>query len=115
MMRLGRYSDGCLCGAVRLTMNAAPKEPAITSIAASITAQSFPQVEIAGMNFCLPQLLAVRAQRRQDRDSCPLPDAPNQLRLSYENWVIRHEDWLPPFDVVRRCQHDCVAAAGAEP
>jgi hypothetical protein len=42
-------------------------------------------------------------------------DAPNQLRPTYELWVVRREDWLPPFDVARHYQHDRESAGRGEP
>jgi hypothetical protein len=42
-------------------------------------------------------------------------DAPNQLRPSYESWVIRREDWLPLFDVARRYQQDREGKGRSEP
>jgi hypothetical protein len=120
MMRLGRYSDGCLCGAVRLIMNAAPRESAIASIAACITVRSFPPTRAppppagAGTSASRGSPLLGRNGGEIEIDLRCL-DSPNQLRPTYENGVIRREDWLPRFDVARRCQHDCVAASGSEP
>ena len=29
-------------------------------------------------------------------------DAPDQLRPTYELWIVRRESWLPPFPLARR-------------
>jgi hypothetical protein len=42
-------------------------------------------------------------------------DAPSQLRPTYESWVIRREDWLPPFDVAGRNPRDRVGKGRSEP
>ena len=42
-------------------------------------------------------------------------DAPSQLKPTYELWVIRREDWLPPFDVARRYQQDREGKGRSEP
>ncbi len=34
------------------------------------------------------------------------PDAPDQLRPSYESWSVRRESWLPPFPLKRRYERD---------
>lgn len=42
-------------------------------------------------------------------------DAPSQWRPTYELWVIRREDWLPPFDVARRYRQDREGERRCEP
>ncbi len=42
-------------------------------------------------------------------------DAADQLRPTYESWVIRREDWLPPFDVARHYQRDREGKGRSEP
>jgi hypothetical protein len=47
--------------------------------------------------------------------SCRLPRCADQLRPTYESWVIRREDWLPPFDVARHYQRDREGKGRSEP
>ena len=42
-------------------------------------------------------------------------DAPNLVKPTYEIWVIRREDWLPPFDVARRYLKDREGTGRSEP
>jgi hypothetical protein len=30
----------------------------------------------------------------------------NEMRLTYESWIIRRESWLPPFPLTRRYDRD---------
>jgi hypothetical protein len=34
------------------------------------------------------------------------PDAPNQLKPTYELWTVRRESWLPPFPLKTRYERD---------
>jgi hypothetical protein len=42
-------------------------------------------------------------------------DAPNQLWPTYENWIIRREEWLPSFKVARHYEGDRQGKGRAEP
>jgi hypothetical protein len=42
-------------------------------------------------------------------------DAPNQLKPTYECWVIRREAWLPPFDVANRYERDRTSKGRSDP
>jgi hypothetical protein len=42
-------------------------------------------------------------------------DAPSQVKPTYENWIIRREDWLPPFDVARSYSRDREGTGRTEP
>jgi hypothetical protein len=33
-------------------------------------------------------------------------DAPDQLRPTYESWIVRRESWLPAFPLMRRYERD---------
>jgi hypothetical protein len=33
-------------------------------------------------------------------------DAPDQLKPTYESWIVRRESWLPPFPLKRRYDRD---------
>jgi hypothetical protein len=132
-MRQSRYPGGCLCGAVRLTVKAAPYRVGICHCldcrkhhgAVFHTFAAFPAdaVEIAGVtaayrnrHFC-PACGSSLFGRSGDEIEVHVGclDAPNQMRPTYENWVIRREDWLPPFNVARRHKHDREGTGHTEP
>ena len=70
-------------------------------------------MEIADAAACSSSLFGRNCNEIEIHVDCP--DAPNQLRPTYENWVIRREDWLLPFDGARRYRHDRGATGRAEP
>ncbi len=41
-------------------------------------------------------------------------DSPDQLRPTYESWIVRRESWLPPFPLTRRYDRDRDAAGRLE-
>jgi hypothetical protein len=127
------YAGGCLCGAVRLVMTGAPYRVGICHCldcrkhygAVFHTFAVFPEraVRIAGStaayrnsHFC-PACGSSLFGREGDEIEVHVGclDAPNQLRPTYESWVIRREDWLPPFDLARRYQRDREGAGRTEP
>jgi hypothetical protein len=117
-------SGGCLCGAVRIACFGTPYRVGICHCldcrkhhgAVFSSSAIFPvdAVTISGTTAayknrhfcptCGSSLFARTGDEIEVQFGCL--DAPNQLRPTYENWVIRREDWLPPFDVTRRYQHD---------
>jgi hypothetical protein len=132
-MAKDELTGGCLCGAVRMRMIGAPYRVGICHCldcrkhhgAIFHTFAVFPAktVEIAG------EVAAYRS-----RHFCPLCgsslfgrtgdeieiyvgclDAPSQVKPTYENWIIRREDWLPPFDVARRYNRDREGTGRTEP
>jgi hypothetical protein len=42
-------------------------------------------------------------------------DAPSQVTPTYELWICRRENWLPPFDVARRYERDREETGRSEP
>ncbi|MBD2000133.1 GFA family protein [Leptolyngbya sp. FACHB-541] len=42
-------------------------------------------------------------------------DTPNQVTPTYELWICRRENWLPPFNVARRYERDREGTARTEP
>ena len=127
------YQGGCLCGAVRLTARGAPYRVGVCHCldcrkhqgAVFHTFAVFPAdaVAIAGetraygnRNFC-PACGSSLFGRNGDEIEVYVGslDAPSQLRPTYENWVVRREDWLPPFDVVRRYEGDREGKGRTEP
>jgi hypothetical protein len=128
-----QYRGGCLCGAVRLEVSAEPFRVGICHCldchkhhgAAFNTFAVFPAeaVSIAGTTadyrgrcFC-PVCGSSLFARSADEIEIPAGafDTPNQVRPTYELWVCRREDWLPPFDVARRYERDREGTGRAEP
>ena len=126
-------AGGCLCGAVRIAVSGAPYRVGICHC-----------LDCRKHHGALVQHLrdlpgrCGHDQRRHggygDRHFCPACgsslfgrsgdeievhvgclDAPSRLKPTYELWVIRREDWLPPFDVARRYQRDREGQGRSEP
>jgi hypothetical protein len=119
------YTGGCFCGAVRVEIAAAPLRVGICHCldcrkrqgALFHTFAVFPanSVSVSG-----------ETREYQTRSFCPVCgsplfdrwtggelelhvgclDEPNQLKPTYESWIIRRETWLPPFDVADRYERD---------
>jgi hypothetical protein len=128
-----KLAGGCLCGAVRIAMSGAPYRVGICHCldcrkhqgglfhasaifpadAVTITGATS---EFRNRHFC-PACGSVLFGRFGDEIGVNLGclDAPNQLKPTYELWVIRREDWLPPFDVARRYQRDREGKGRSEP
>lgn len=126
-------AGGCLCGAVRITASGAPYRVGICHCldcrkhhgAVFYAAAIFPAdaVAISGdtsayrnRHFC-PTCGSSVFARYADEIEVHLGclDAPSQLTPTYENWVIRREAWLPPFDVARRYERDREGTGRSEP
>ena len=112
-------TGGCLCGAVRIETSGAPYRVGICHCfdcrkhhgAVFYAAAMFPAdaVTISGgtasykdRHFC-PTCGSSLFARSGDEIEVHLGclDAPSQLKPTYENWVIRREDWLPPFGMTQ--------------
>jgi hypothetical protein len=132
-MNRARYAGGCLCGAVRLTIGAAPVRvgichcldcrkhhgavfPAFAVFAAATVQVAGATSEYRNRNFC-PACGSSLFGRNGDEIEVHVGclDAPSQLRPTYENWIIRREDWLPPFGVAHRYQRDREGTGRTEP
>lgn len=63
--------------------------------------------EFRGRHFCMTCGSSVFA-RHGDEVEVHLGtfDAPDQFTPTYENWTVRREAWLPPFNVVHSYHHD---------
>jgi hypothetical protein len=126
-------AGGCLCGAVRITIFGAPYRVGVchcldcrkhhgavfqaTAIypadAATITGATG---EYRGRHFCPTCGSPVFARSGDEIEvSLGCLDAPSQLTPTYENWVIRREDWLPPFALARHYQHNREGTGRSEP
>lgn len=126
-------AGGCLCGAVRIAASGAPYRVGLchcldcrkhsgTVFGASAI---FPAdavtirgktADYKGRHFC-PACGSSLFGRSSDEIEISLGclDAPNQLKPTYELWVIRREHWLPPFELARRYQRDRESAGRSEP
>jgi hypothetical protein len=123
-MAEAQYNGGCLCGAVRLKARGTPYRVGICHCmdcrkhhgAVFHTFAVFPAhaVQIGGQtneyknrHFC-PTCGSSLFGRNDDEIEIYVGcfDAPNRVKPTYENWVIRREVWLPSFDVARRNQQD---------
>jgi hypothetical protein len=118
------FTGGCLCGTVRIEITSAPHRVGICHCldcrkrqgAIFHTFAVFPvhAVKVTGetrayrtRSFC-PTCGSPLFDRFGDDLELHLGclDAPSQLAPTYESWVIRREDWLPPFDVANRYERD---------
>lgn len=127
------YRGGCLCGAVRLEVAAEPFRVgichcldcrkhggAVFSALAIFPAEAVGiagrTADYRGRHFC-PVCGSSLFGRSADEIEIHLGafDAPNQLRPTYELWVCRREDWLPPFAVARRYERDREGTGRTEP
>ncbi len=132
-MSNARLTGGCLCGAVRLTATGAPYRVGICHCldcrkhhgAVFHTSAIFPEgaVTIVGAtaeyktrHFC-PACGSSLFGRSDDEIEIHVGclDAPSLVKPTYESWVIRREDWLPPFDVARRYQRNREGTGRTEP
>ena len=127
------YTGGCLCGAVRIEIDAAPYRVGIChcldcrkrqgAIFHSFAVFPMDAVTVTGetrqyktRHFC-PTCGSPLFDRWDDEFELHMGclDAPSQLTPSYESWVVRREAWLPPFDVAKRYERDRTAKGRTEP
>jgi len=116
---MGRFTGSCLCGNVRIVAVGRPYRVGICHCldcrkhhgALFHTSAIFPQEavtvegetrEYVGRHFC-PRCGSSVFGRSGDEVEVNLgaPDAPDQLKPTYELWTIRRESWLPPFPQMR--------------
>jgi hypothetical protein len=125
-------TGGCQCGAVRIAASGAPYRVGICHCldcrkhhgAVFYAAAIFPADAVAitgatasyrNRHFCPTCGSSVFAHNGDEIEvylGCL--DAPNQLTPTYESWVSRREEWLPPFDVAHRYQQDREAKGRSE-
>lgn len=130
---MNRYSGGCLCGNVRIVATGQPYRVGLCHCldcrkhhgALFHASAIFPHdaVEIegeirdwAGRCFC-PRCGSSLFGHSGDEIEVNLGclDAPDQLRPTYENWIIRRESWLPPFPLARSYRRDREGTGRFEP
>lgn len=128
-----QYRGGCLCGAVQLEVAAEPFRVGICHCldcrkhhgAIFHTFAIFPAdaVSITGTTanyrdryFC-PICGSSVFSRTADEIEIPagILDRPNQVTPTYELWIDRRENWLPPFNVTRRYEYDREGTTRTEP
>jgi len=111
------YTGGCFCGAVRIEVSAAPLR---VGLCHCLDCRKRQGSAFHWFAVFPAQAVKVTGETRQykSKSFCPVCgspvfdrfgdefelhagclDEPNQLKPTYETWVIRREAWLPPFDV----------------
>ncbi len=121
---MDRFTGGCLCGNVRIVASGRPYRVGLCHCldcrkhhgALFHASAIFPQDAVtidgetrdyAGRFFC-PRCGSSVFSRSADEIEVNLGslDAPDQLKPTYESWIIRRESWLPPFPLTRRYDRD---------
>ena len=117
------FAGGCLCGDVRIVARGEPYRVAICHCldcrkhhgALFYAAAIFPQdaVSVTGetrhynhRHFC-PRCGSSVFARWEDEVEIHLGtlDAPDQIKPTYESWVVRREAWLPEFEGMTQFAH----------
>ena len=115
-----RFTGGCLCGDVRFVAEGPPDRVGLCHCldcrkhhgALFFAAAMFPvdavtiegpTCDYEGRCFC-PRCGSSVFARSEDEIEVHLGalDAPDQLRPTYESWVVRREAWLPAFPLEER-------------
>ncbi|WP_447796908.1 GFA family protein [Pseudomonas moraviensis] len=118
------FTGGCLCGAVRFQVTGEPYRVGLCHCldcrkvhgALFHASAIFPQdaVTITGethdyqrRHFC-PRCGSSVFNRSGDEVEVNLGalDAPDQLKPTYESWIVRRESWLPDFPLARHYRGD---------
>lgn len=121
---MDRVTGGCLCGNVQIVASGQPlrvglchcldcrKHHGALFYAAAIFPQDAVTIEgetrdFKGRHFC-PRCGSSVFARAMGEIEVHLGslDAPNQLTPTYENWIIRRESWLPPFEPMKSYERD---------
>jgi hypothetical protein len=121
---MDRFTGGCLCGDVRIAASGRPYRVGLCHCldcrkhhgALFYAAAIFPEAavtiegetsEYAGRHFCPRCGSSVFARYADEVEVClGSLDAPDQLKPTYESWIVRRESWLPPFPLARHYDHD---------
>lgn len=128
-----RYTGGCICGAVRIEITAAPYRVGIChcmdcrkrqgAVFHSFAVFPTESVTVTGetrayrhRHFCPTcgsSLFDLWDDEFELHAGCL--DEPDRLVPTYETWVIRREAWLPPFDVMNRYERDRTSRGHTDP
>ena len=126
-------AGGCLCGAIRIATSGEPYRIGLChcldcrkhtgSVFSASAIFPLDAVTITGTTAafrnrhfcpgCGASVFATSGDEIEIQLGCL--DAPNQVRPTYENWVVRREDWLPPFDLARHHDRDREGSGRSEP
>ena len=101
-------NGGCLCGAVRLTVTGAPYR---VGVCHCLDCRKHHGAVFCSV--CGSSLFGQSGDEVEVHLGCL--DAPSQFKPTYELWVIRREEWLPPFDVARSYDKDRETTGRSEP
>ncbi|UST66134.1 GFA family protein [Pseudomonas moraviensis] len=118
------FTGGCLCGAVRFQATGEPYRVGLCHCldcrkvhgALFHASAIFPQDAVTitgathdyqGRHFC-PRCGSSVFNRSGDEVEVNLGalDAPDQLKPTYESWIVRRESWLPDFPLARHYRGD---------
>jgi hypothetical protein len=117
---MDRFTGGCLCGDVRIVASGGPYRVGICHCldcrkhhgslfhASAIFPEDAVTIEgetrdYEGRFFCPSCGSSVFARTADEIElSVGSLDDPDQLRPTYENWIVRRESWLPPFPLKTR-------------
>ena len=123
-------TGGCLCGAVRITISAAPVR---VGLCHCLDCRKRQGALFHAFAVFPSSAVTVTGETReyQTRSFCPTCgspvfdrfgaelelhvgclDATDQFRPTYESWTIRREAWLPPFDLAATYERDREPTAG---
>jgi len=119
-----RYTGGCQCGSVRIEARGRPYRVGLCHCldcrkhhgALFHASAIFPEDAVTisgetgdyrGRHFC-PRCGSSVFARTGDEVEVNLGalDEIDQLKPTYESWIIRRESWLPPFPLKRRYERD---------
>lgn len=123
-MSVAHYTGGCICGAVRIRVDAPPLRVGIChcldcrkrqgavfhtfavfdSAAVTVTGDTREYKTRSFCPTCGSSLFDRWAEEFELHAGCL--DEPNLLRPTYESWVIRRETWLPQFGEMIRYERD---------
>ncbi|MBH3447210.1 GFA family protein [Pseudomonas moraviensis] len=126
------FTGGCLCGDVRFQASGEPYRVGLCHCLDCRKVQGalfhasaiFPEDavtisgethEYQGRHFC-PRCGSSVFNRSGDEVEVNLGalDAPDQLKPTYESWIVRRESWLPDFPLARHYRGDREGKGRAE-
>jgi hypothetical protein len=121
---MNTFTGGCLCGDVRLQATGQPYRVGLCHCldcrkvhgalfhASAIFPEDAVNIsgethEYQGRHFC-PRCGSSLFNRSGDEVEVNLGalDAPDQLKPTYESWIVRRESWLPDFPLARHYRGD---------